>query len=163
GIARDAAGNLYVANPPLNPVGGGSITVYAPEASGNAAPVRTLTGDSTGLYNPGGIVLDRAGNVYVTNTYTATAFAPGASGDAGLNGPSDIVLDAARNVYVTNTGGYSANAGSVTVFAAGASGNAIPTRTIAGCNTGIGYPWGPRGLELDTAGNVYVAVHIPTF
>ena len=27
GIARDAAGTLYVANPPLNPVGGGSITV----------------------------------------------------------------------------------------------------------------------------------------
>jgi len=263
GIARDAAGNVYVANPPLNPIGGGSIRVYAPEASGNAAPVRTITGDSTGLYNPGGIVLDRAGNVYVTNTYTVTVYAPGASGNAvpirtiesystiggialdsagnlyvssglgiavyavanenatpirtiagsntglscpagmgldaagelyvanpcggsitiyaagasgnaspartitgsntGLNGPSDIALDAARNVYVTNAGGYSANAGSVTVFAAGASGNAIPTRTIAGCNTGIGYPWGPRGLELDTAGNVYVAAHLPAF
>ena len=263
GIARDAAGTLYVANPPLNPVGGGSITVYAPEASGNAAPVRTITGDSTGLYNPVGIVLDRAGNVYVTNTYTVTVFAPGASGNAvpirtiesyytiggialdsagnvyvssgggiavyaaanenatpirtiagsntglscpagigldaagelyvanpcgasvtvyaagasgdaspartitgsntGLNGPSDIAVDAARNVYVTNTGGYVANAGSVTVYAAGASGNVIPIRTIAGCNTSIGYPWGPRGVELDAAGNVYVAAHIPAF
>jgi hypothetical protein len=34
--ARDAAGNIYVAN-----AHGNSITEYAPTANGNAAPVRT--------------------------------------------------------------------------------------------------------------------------
>src|SRR5207253_34995 len=38
-----------------------------------------------------------------------------------------------------------------------------PTRTIVGCHTGIGYPWGPRGVALDAAGNLYVAAHIPAF
>ena len=263
GIARDATGNVYVTNPPRDPGSGGSITVYAPWADGNAAPIRTITGDRTGLDRPVGIELDTAGYVYVANTYAVTVFAPGASGsvapistiesyaqiggialdtagnlyvasrdvvtvyaaanrnpapirtiagshaglgcpaglgldasgelyvanpcsgsitvyaagadgdatptrtiagsNTGLNGPSAITLDAARNVYVTNAGGYLANAGSVTVYAAGASGNATPIRVIAGCNTGIGYPWGPRGVALDAAGNVYVAAHTPAF
>ena len=263
GIARDAAGNLYVTNPPPDPRAGGSVTVYAPEASGNAAPIRTIVGEGTGLDHPVGIALDAASNVYVSNTYTVTVYAPGASGNVapirtiesssrvggialdtagnlyvaggdvitvyatangsatpirtiagnntglgcpagmgldaagelyvanpcggsitvfaagadgnaiptrtiigsntGLNGPWGIALDAARHVYVANYGGYLANAGSVTVYAAGASGNAIPTRTIAGCNTGIGYPLGPRGVALDAAGNLYVAAHIPAF
>lgn len=263
GIARDAAGTLYVANPPHNPPYGGSITVYAPEASQNAVPIRTITGGGTGLYNPRGIAVDRAGHVYASNTYTVTVYAPGASGNAppirtiesyfqvggvaldsagnvyvssrggiavyavaaegatpirtiagsnillqcpagmgldaagelyvadpcggsisvyapesdgnaapvrtiagsntGLNGPFAVALDAAGNVYVTNTGGYTANAGSVTVYAPGASGNAPPVRTLAGCNTGIGYPWGPRGVALDPDGNVYVTAHVPAF
>ncbi|HEY6159083.1 MAG TPA: hypothetical protein VIV88_16670 [Gemmatimonadales bacterium] len=262
GIARDGAGTLYVTNAPLDPRSGGSITVYAPSASGDAGPTRTIAGDSTGLDHPGGIALDTAGNVYVSNTYTVTVYAAGASGNVtptrtiqsswevggvaldpagnlyvssrsgitvyaaaggnatpirtiagsntgldcpagmgldgagelyvanpcggsivvfaagadgnaiptrtiagsntGLDGPSGIALDGARNVYVTNAG-YAANVGSVTVYAAGASGNTTPTRTIVGCHTGIGYPWGPLGVVLDAAGNLYVAAHIPAF
>ncbi len=263
GIARDAAGNLYVTNPPLTPPSGGSVTVYAPGAVGNAAPIRTIAGEGTGLDHPVGVALDTAGNVYVSNTYTVTVYAPGASGNVapirtiesssqvggialdtpgnlyvasrdvirvyatangnatpirtisgsntglgcpaglgldaagelyvanpcggsitvfaagadgnatptrtiigsntGLNGASGIALDEAGHLYVTNAGGYLANAGSVKVYAAGASGNAIPIRTIAGCHTAIGYPWGPRGVALDAAGNLYVAAHIPAF
>src|SRR5439155_234425 len=254
GIARDAAGNLYVTNPPLTPPSGGSVTVYAPGAVGNAAPIRTIAGEGTGLDHPVGIALDAASNVYVSNTYTVTVYAPGASGNVapirtvesssqvggialdtagnlyvaggdvitvyatangnatpirtisgsntglgcpaglgldaagelyvanpcggsitvfaagadgnatptrtiigsntGLNGASGIALDDAGHLYVTNAGSYLANAGSVKVYAAGASGNAIPIRTIAGCHTAIGYPWGPRGVALDAAGNL---------
>ena len=50
GIALDAAGNLYVAN-----TLGNSITVYAPGASGDAAPVATISGGHTGLNGPIGI------------------------------------------------------------------------------------------------------------
>ena len=46
------------------------------------------------------------------------------------------------------------HATSITVYAAGASGNATPTATIAGGNTGLGVPY---GIALDGAGNIYVA------
>src|SRR5439155_966668 len=170
GIARDAAGNLYVTNPPLTPPSGGSVTVYAPGAVGNAAPIRTIAGEGTGLDHPVGVALDTAGNVYVPNTYTVTGYPPGASGNVApirtiesSSQVAGIALDDAGHLYVTNAGGYLANAGSVKVYAAGASGNAIPIRTIAGCHTAIGYPWGPRGVALDAAGNLYVAAHIPAF
>ena len=50
GVALDAEGNLYVAN-----TLGNSITVYAPGASGNAAPLATIGGGRTGLNGPVGI------------------------------------------------------------------------------------------------------------
>ncbi len=85
GIARDGAGNIYVANEFSNGAGGpGIITIYAAGASGNATPTVTITGGNTGLGGPFGIVLDGAGNIYVGN-YSAnsiTVYAAGASGDA---------------------------------------------------------------------------------
>src|SRR5437660_738946 len=200
GIARDAAGNLYVTNPPLTPPSGGSVTVYAPGAVGNAAPIRTIAGEGTGLDHPVGVALDTAGNVYVSNTYTVTVYAPGASGNVapirtiesssqvggialdtpgnlyvasrdvitvyatangnatpirtisgsntGLGCPAGLGLDAAGELYVANPCG-----GSITVFAAGADGNATPTRTIIGSNTGLN---GASGIALDDAGHLYV-------
>jgi len=55
---------------------------------------------------------------------------------AGVNTglfPTGIALDGAGNIYV-------ANQGSITVYAAGASGNATPIATIAGVNTGLNVP-----------------------
>ena len=63
-IAAERNGNLYVAN------SSGSITVYAPTASGNVAPLRTITGPATGL--GGGVVgiaVDAAGHVFASNHY----------------------------------------------------------------------------------------------
>ena len=65
--------------------------------------------------------------------------------------PAGIALGSAGNIYVTN---YSNGPGTITVYAAGASGNVMPTATIAGSNTGLD---GPRGIALDDAGNIYVA------
>ena len=45
-----------------------------------------------------------------------------------------FALDGAGNIYVTSAGN------SITVFAAGASGNATPTATIVGGNTGLNVP-----------------------
>jgi len=58
--------------------------------------------------------------------------------------PSGIALDGAGNIYVVNTN-YNFSGGSITVFAAGASGNATPTATITGGNTGLGAPIGIAG------------------
>src|SRR6267143_1111165 len=146
GIALDGAGNIYVAN-----INNNSITVYAAGASGNATPTATIAGGNTGLNLPRGIALDGAGNIYVTNQLNSiTVYAAGASGNAtptatiaggntGLNFPLGIALDGAGNIYVANERG-NVGAGSITVYAAGASGNAPPTATIAGGNTGLNNP-----------------------
>ncbi len=169
GIARDRAGNIYVTNP--NPfTGSGSITVYAPGASGNATPTATIVGGNTRLAGPTGIALDGAGNIYVTNLFgggsgsgagngSITVYAPGASGNAtptatiaggstGLVGPAGIALDGAGNIYVANQ-----FVNSITVYAAGASGNATPMATIGSLSRALDHP---VGIALDGAGNIYV-------
>ncbi len=52
GVALDATGILYVAN-----WGANSTNVYAPSASGNVAPLRTIRGALTGRNHPGLIFL----------------------------------------------------------------------------------------------------------
>ena len=103
GIARDAAGNLYVANN----FGSSSITVYAPGAMGNASPVTTIAGPNTGLNRAVGIALG-GGKLYVANSVgqSITVYAADASGDASptatiagsntrLTDPQAVALDAA--------------------------------------------------------------------
>lgn len=55
GLAVDAAHNTYVTSEYGE--GPGSVTVYAPGATGNAAPIQTITGDYTGLNAPCGIAI----------------------------------------------------------------------------------------------------------
>src|SRR5439155_7390472 len=71
----------------------------------------------------------------------------------GLDTPADNPLEGA--VY-SDVAIPASNSGvsSITVYAAGASGNVTPAATIAGGNTGLG---SPAGIALDGAGNIYVA------
>src|SRR5438552_1464632 len=157
-------GKLYVANE-----FGNSITVYAAGASGNATPTATIAGGNTGLSFPFGIAVGGAGKIYVANSASSaggsnsiTVYAAGATGNAtptatiaggntGLDFPTGIALDGAGNIYVAND--VANNVGSITVYAAGASGNAMPTATIAGGNTGLSFP---QGIALDGTGKIYV-------
>src|SRR2546422_171526 len=149
GIALDAAGHLYVANN-----GNSTITVYAAGATGNATPTATIAGGNTGLNQPLGIALDGAGRLYVTNygasTPSITVYAAGATGNTtptatiagsstGLNYPSGIALDAVGQIYVANAASTN-HLYSITVYAAGATGDATPAVTIAGGNTGLNGP-----------------------
>ncbi len=154
---RAAARPLYVANQV-----GNTITVYAPGASGDAAPTATIGGNSTGLNAPWGVALDAVGKVYVANANgnSVTVYAAGANGDAtpvatifggttGLSFPTAVAVDASGRLYVAN-----GVANSITVYAAGASGDATPVATIAGATTGLSFP---VAITLDAAGNLYVA------
>jgi hypothetical protein len=44
-----------------------SVTIYAAGANGNVAPIRTIYGSETDLYDPAGVALGVSGAVYVTN------------------------------------------------------------------------------------------------
>jgi sugar lactone lactonase YvrE len=86
GIVLDATSrqhggeHLYVAN-----LRGDRITVHAVAASGDAAPLVTIEGQGTELFEPDAVALDATGRLYVANAgNTAVAiFAAGASGNAG--------------------------------------------------------------------------------
>ena len=79
GAFQVSAPTTYVANPAAN-----SVTAYADGASGDAAPVLTLSGPATGLSGPSGVIADTNGNVFVTNAAanSITEYAPELTGNA---------------------------------------------------------------------------------
>ncbi len=168
GIALDPRnGDIYVANGFGGPSQMGTVTIYAPNANGNVAPIGTIAGTNTGLAEPVGLVLDAGGNIYVPNPGVnsrilsrVTIYTAGSVGNVKpartiegshteLSLPDYVALDSSSNIYVD---GGSKNR--VTVYAAGANGNVAPIRTIAGSKTRLD---GPSGLALDGSGKVYVA------
>jgi sugar lactone lactonase YvrE len=117
--------------------------------------------------------------IYVTNSNSVTAYAPGSSGNVkpmatlggladGVEGDADsggqtittsgqtglreshgIALDRSGKIYVANGTG----AGSITVFPAGSSGNIAPIATIEGSDTGID---NPLGVAVDSHGKIFI-------
>src|SRR5438876_7315178 len=74
-----------------------------------------------------------------------------AATSAGISATATVTVTggvARKPLYVVNSGNNS-----VTVYTPGASGNATPTATIAGGNTGLLFPY---AIALDGAGNIYV-------
>lgn len=157
GIAVDTQGEIFVTN---GLSGVGSVLVFAPGATGNVAPVRTINGVGTAnFYSPSGIAIDDAGNLFVASYLAPTAspaqpssifeVAPGASGFAvplntiagsatGLYGVGGMQFDRAGNLYVVVIA--PSLQPSVSVFGPGATGNAAPLRSFTSpVWTGAGY------------------------
>ncbi len=158
--AQGAQG-LYAAN-----FNGASVTEYALDAAGNAAPLRTIRGPRTGLGNVRDVAVDAAGDIYAVNLsgpVFVAVFAPRADGDAApirqlgglgmvtrLSDPLAIALDARGYLYVANqTEGV--ETASILVFAPGANGNVAPVRQITGAGEAV-------KLAIDRAGDLVVAV-----
>jgi len=170
GIAADASGNLYVPNrPPADTLGAASLDIYAAGASGNASPIRSLTGysDAYGYSSP---ALDAAGNIYdLAFTGQIDVFAAGASGAAApISGvgfastcgyPADystaVALDRTNNLLFT----LCSPSGDVppTVlyeFPSTANGTSIaPTRSVS-----FPQPSG-GGVGIDGNGNAIVVAY----
>jgi sugar lactone lactonase YvrE len=147
GVAVDTAGNLYVSDSTNNNVR--KIT---------SAGVVTTLGSVPLAY---GVAADAAGSVYATtyNTNQIKKITPAgvvttlASG-GDLNWPVGLAVDAAGNVYAAGHISHKVHkvtpAGELTTFAGSIQGYLDGTGTAARLNT-------PRGVAVDTAGNVYVA------
>lgn len=116
----------------------------APPGSASGAAV------NAGLGGPQGVVVDPAGDVFVSNwtSGTITKLATGSAWTAstfasGLSNPSALAIDASGDIYVANYGGGNVEE----VSSTGAPIN-------ANYATGVG---SPRGLAFDQSGNLYVS------
>ena len=165
-IARDSHGNIYVNNEGL------SITVYAPDATGDSTPLRTLnipgSTASNGYYTRNGIAIDVQNNLYVCDYGTIKVFAEGAYGDIdsatapisrSITLPAifttgsescSIGLDGIGNIYALAQVNQVESI--VYVFGPEQSGVASPLRTITNLN-----PYISPGFAVDMAGTVFLS------
>jgi hypothetical protein len=144
----------------------------------------TIAGDGTGAFldgtgigasfnQPYGVAVDSAGNMYVADTANhrirkitptgvvttlagngTTTFADGVGTNATFNNPSGVAVDSAGNMYVADTNNNRIRkitpAGVVTTLVGSTSGY------LDGAGTNARFS-APRGVAVDSAGNVYVA------
>lgn len=134
GVAVDASGNVFVADPGTNQIkkiSGGTITVVA-----------------SGFSTPFGVSLDNAGFMYVAdqnnNQIKKIPVGGGAAQviGSGFSLPTNTAVDAAGNVYVADYGNNAIKEIPV--------GGGLPVTIGSGFNR-------PVGIALDAAGNIYVA------
>ncbi len=152
GIAAttDAAGNIYVARSDAG--SGGGIDVYAPGASGSAAPVKSLTYSGVSSLTADtaqAIAVAPDGTVYVEAelTYNRTdatfgvlAFSASSFGTAAAPVRTITIGSNAAGLAVDRAGEIFVGFGwQVSVYAPGASGNAAPVRVIMAPGTTTQY------------------------
>jgi uncharacterized repeat protein (TIGR01451 family) len=178
GVAVDGAGNLYIAdtyNYRIRMVVATTGIVTTVVGNGNCCFNNDgVPPTSAELYDPAGVAVDAAGNLYIADMYNnrirkVTPGGPittvagngtsGFSGDGGratsaeLHYPSAVAVDASGNLYIAEEG----NARIRNVSAAGVIG------TLAGGGRGdgglgvFGFLNQPSGVVRDNAGNTYIA------
>lgn len=138
-----------------------------------------LSATHAGLGYPGGVVLDGAGNTYITDSYSSQVFkvdtsgnltvvagngTAGYSGDGGpatsaaLNGPEAVALDSSGNIFIADTANFiirevAASSGTIQTIAGngkeGYSGDGGPA-TSAQLDD-------PYGVFVDGSGNIFIA------
>jgi sugar lactone lactonase YvrE len=172
GIALDAAGNLWVTDPPNNAIA--EYTAAQLKKSGQPKPNVVISADANGsLDSPEALAMDGSGNLWVANSAAAgsgantvvefTASQLSASGspkpavrlasNAGsINNPQGIAFDPKGNLWVSDSGAVR----EFSTTQLGASGAPAPAVTIG--DDGLGSLNGPEGITFDAQGNLWVAV-----
>lgn len=141
--------------------------------SGDGGPATAAT-----MYEPGGLALDAAGNLYIaevgntvvrrvtTNGIITTIAGTGVNGYNGdgipattaqLNAPRSVVVDASGNVYIADTQNFRVRkvdtSGTITTIA----GNGLQGFTGDGGPATLARIGGIRGLIFDASGNLLVS------
>ncbi|CAN5905609.1 hypothetical protein BH11MYX3_BH11MYX3_18290 [soil metagenome] len=169
-----AARGLYVTQE------GGSIAVFALDATGDAAPIRSISGPATGLNLPIGIDVEPVtGFLYVANRRagTVTVYTPEAIGDVapvktltatGMGSPEGVAFTTAGDLYVSTCPGCGGGNGGQTGvfrFSAGSTTSDATLGGAANANTGFTNP-GSIAIDPDTGelviGNSFMG-NISTF
>jgi hypothetical protein len=163
-IEKDIAGSVTVsaATPNVAPVSTDLTTATVKDLHGAALIGATVswsvaTAPATGVADPTQPLTPASGQTDNVGTTTTTFKAGSTAGSAVVTATSApvsasvniTVQSPSRPLYVANSGNNS-----ITIYAAGASGNVAPTATIAGSNTGLN---NPVGIALDASGRLYVA------
>ena len=182
GVARDNAGNTYIADTNNNrvrkvPAGGTIVTVAGTGVSGFAGDGKAATGAQLNI--PQGVALDASGNLYIADTnnrrvrkvdgsgnittVAGNGICCGHTGDNGaatsaqIGSPSALAVDSSGNLYISDVTNNVIRkvdtSGTITTVAGtgsyGYSGD-------GGAATGAKL-YGPYGIALDAAGNLYIA------
>lgn len=178
GIAVDSVSNVYVSNTlshtirKINPAGVVSTLAGSATQSGSTDGM----GGTARFNGPQGIAADGGRNVYVadTNNHTirkitpdgfvttlagwahSTGSADGNNNAARFNGPESVTVDSGGNVYVADSGNNTIRKITPGGFVSTLSGLAN-TRGSTDGNVSAPRFDHPKGVALDSAGNVYVA------
>ncbi|MEI6403488.1 MAG: hypothetical protein WCP59_15020, partial [Actinomycetota bacterium] len=179
-VAVDTAGNIYIADTDNQRVrkidsSTGIITTIAGTDTGDYNG-DNITATTAQLNGPSSVAVDTAGNIYIADagnqrvrkvdsstgiiTTIAGTDTPGYNGDnitattAQLNYPYGVAIDTAGNIYIADTGNQrvrkvDSNTGVIIHIAGAGVGDTSPATSSLLKS--------PRGLAIDTAGNIYIA------
>lgn len=178
GVAVDSFGSIYVADTNNHTIRRFTISGFVSTLAGLAATTGTADGTGTAarFNSPSSLAVDGPANVYVADAsnntirkITQAGVVTTLAGGAGLAGtlddtgtaarfsrPSGVAVDSLANVYVADTFNSTirkiTSAGVVTTVA-GLGGSSGTTDSIGSAARFTQ----PRGIAVDTAGNLYVA------
>lgn len=178
GVAADGAGNLYVADTANGTIRRISPTGEVTSLAGDLGNFNSFdgTGTNANFFQPEGLAVDGAGNVYVADAWNHTirkitpagavstlagwagysGAADGTNSKARFHRPTGIALDGATNLFVTDSLNHTIR-------------KITPTGTVSTI-AGVAGVWGrtdgtnrtarffqPEGICADGAGNLFVA------
>lgn len=167
GVAIDGSGTVWVADSDMNSLSGSAsgLSRYSPNGNGTYRTAAFSTG--TGTY-PFDLAIDHEGNVWSAqysgigkNSSDGTLLSPSGGFQSNAdNSPFTLAIDGLGRVFAANSSlSHPSQPGTLTVFSNDGT-------LLSRSNSGYGYSangtlpinvFGPRGIALDSSGNVWVA------